>query len=420
MSSNSGPWSCIGDFNVVLGSHECRGPTLPSKIPLEDFQNFTEDANLIHLNTRGVDFTWTNKRRGASLTEKKLDRVLCNEDWISSWNQVLCCTLPRISFVHNPILFCSLDSDARRSSYFRFLKMWTSHPDCIRVILDAWKEDILGCPMFILVEKLKRLKCKLKIWNWNVFGNIHQQVKEALSSVDVIQACINDHGPTTDLLNQECVAQGNLLKALAMEEEFWREKSRLNWHSSGDRNTNFFHKITKLRQVAKSMSVIRDGDRILINQDDIANHALSYYQALFATPNNKSSNDLIQKVIPSMVSAEENHNLIGNPSLEEIKSVVFSLNGEGAPGPDGFGGASYQKYWDIVGTDVCNSVKQFFSQSWLLPNLNSNSVVLIPKTVNADKIEDFRPIALANFQFKIISKVLADRLAVIAARIISP
>ncbi|XP_019455197.1 PREDICTED: uncharacterized protein LOC109356329 [Lupinus angustifolius] len=201
MSSNSGPWSYIGDFNVVLGSHECRGLRLPSKITSEDFQNFTEDADLIHLNTRGVDFTWTNKRRGASLTEKRLDRVLCNEDWISSWNQVLCCTLPRISSDHNPILFCSLDSDARRSSYFRFLKMWTSHPDCIRVIADAWKEDILGCPMFILAEKLKRLKCKLNIWNWNVFGNIHQQVKEALSSVDVIQACINDHGPTIDLLN---------------------------------------------------------------------------------------------------------------------------------------------------------------------------------------------------------------------------
>lgn len=56
----------------------------------------------------------------------------------------------------------------------------------------------------------------------------------------------------------------------------------------------------------------------------------------------------------------------------------------------------------------------------LLPRLNSNLVVLIPKVPNADKIEQFRPIALANFKFKIITKILAYRLAKIASKIISP
>lgn len=51
--------------------------------------------------------------------------------------------------------------------------------------------------------------------------------------------------------------------------------------------------------------------------------------------------------------------------------------------------------------------------------MNSNLVVLIPKHHGADRIEEFRPIALANFQFKIISKVPADRLANIAPKIIS-
>lgn len=55
----------------------------------------------------------------------------------------------------------------------------------------------------------------------------------------------------------------------------------------------------------------------------------------------------------------------------------------------------------------------------MLPNLNSNLVVLTPKIPGADKVEDFRPIALANFQFKIITKVLANRLATIAPSIMS-
>lgn len=66
-----------------------------------------------------------------------------------------------------------------------------------------------------------------------------------------------------------------------------------------------------------------------------------------------------------------------------------------------------------------NSVLQFFTSGWILPNLNSNLVTLIPKFPGAEKIEDYRPIALANFQFKVITKVIADRLAKVAPKIIS-
>lgn len=76
------------------------------------------------------------------------------------------------------------------------------------------------------------------------------------------------------------------------------------------------------------------------------------------------------------------------------------------------------KFWDIVGNDVCKSVMQFFESGWLMPNMNSHLVLLILKVPSADKIEDLRPIALTNFQFKIISKVLDNRLASIAPKII--
>ncbi|MCH96418.1 RNA-directed DNA polymerase (Reverse transcriptase) [Trifolium medium] len=62
---------------------------------------------------------------------------------------------------------------------------------------------------------------------------------------------------------------------------------------------------------------------------------------------------------------------------------------------------------------------QFFISGWIMPSFNSNTIILIPKSSNADSIDQFRPIALANFKFKIISKVLADRLATIMPNIIS-
>lgn len=108
------------------------------------------------------------------------------------------------------------------------------------------------------------------------------------------------------------------------------------------------------------------------------------------------------------------------PTPDEIFNAVSSLKKESAPGPDGFGANFYQTYWSIVKQDVINAVLEFFSKDWLLPNYNSNTLVLIPKVPDAMSVSQYRPIALANFRFKIVSKILADRLAPIMIHIISP
>jgi hypothetical protein len=108
------------------------------------------------------------------------------------------------------------------------------------------------------------------------------------------------------------------------------------------------------------------------------------------------------------------------PSHLEIKNAVFALNRNSAPGPDGFGALFFQSFWDIIHSDVIKAVIQFFQSGWMLPNFNANTMILIPKISNADVVNQFRPIAMANFKFKIISKILADRLALVMPSIISP
>jgi len=81
-------------------------------------------------------------------------------------------------------------------------------------------------------------------------------------------------------------------------------------------------------------------------------------------------------------------------------------------------GHFYQRFWHIIGEDVVKSTQYFFMHNYIMPNLNSNLLILIPKVPGANKLDNVRPIALANFQFKIITKILVDRLGLIAARII--
>ncbi|KAL6130069.1 hypothetical protein ACLB2K_068450 [Fragaria x ananassa] len=161
-------------------------------------------------------------------------------------------------------------------------------------------------------------------------------------------------------------------------------------------------------------------DFVHLDTADITAHVVGFYQNLYSSSSTPRNLDEVCSVIPSLVTNTENDWLIVIPSTEEIKNAVFAMDASSAPGPDGFPGCFYQSYWDIVDLDVVACVRQFFMQNWLLPNINCNFLVLLPKVQDAHENTQFRPIALANFLFKIILKILASRLGPIAARIISP
>ncbi|KAM2736700.1 hypothetical protein PS2_024364 [Malus domestica] len=96
------------------------------------------------------------------------------------------------------------------------------------------------------------------------------------------------------------------------------------------------------------------------------------------------------------------------------------MDPDSVPGPDGYGGHFFRTTWDFISGDVVQAVRSFFISGYILPNLSCSFVTLIPKAQDTDSISQFRPIAMTNFMFKVITKILADRLAPIAAQIIFP
>jgi ribonuclease HI len=414
-----GPWSVIGDYNAVLGAHEKYGRCPPNKTSCDEFTNWTNHNQLIHLDTIGNQLTWSNARGGSAYAALRLDRVICNSLWIDSWKTVSCCTLPKNQSDHHPLLFTSESEVQTFPSSFKFQRMWLLHDDCKRVVSDHWKMNVVGCPMFILKTKLKLLKPILKAWNKEVFGDVHTKVANAVALVNSIQQIINDSGYTDALGDEEKLAQIHLDEALRIQEHFWRDKSRSKWFIEGDRNTTYFHKLTKTRHASSRLVRLKVGDNYITDTNDMEQHVLDFYHDLFGSDNHCVPTDIVERTIPNLVTAADNDLLTRVPSFDEVKQAVFNMDGSSSPGPDGFGGCFFQHFWDVVGPDVVASVTQFFRQGWILPNLNSSHVVLIPKFPGAETIENFRPIAMVNFQFKIITKILADRLAVIAPKIVS-
>ena len=89
-----------------------------------------------------------------------------------------------------------------------------------------------------------------------------------------------------------------------------------------------------------------------------------------------------------------------------------------ASSPDGMSPIFYQQYWDIVGPDMVNCVLGALNFGVLPCTLNETFIRLIPKVASPQKIKEFRPISLCNIVYKIVSKVLANRLKKILKEVV--
>ncbi|KAL6205977.1 hypothetical protein ACLB2K_023228 [Fragaria x ananassa] len=245
-------------------------------------------------------------------------------------------------------------------------------------------------------------------------------VEDSFVDLDRIQQEIASLGPSEDRLSKESVASAQVHVALALQEKFFCDKSRVKWLTEGDRNTSFFHAMVKVHQLKQSLSIMRDGGCIIDDPKDISDHVVNYFKDLFTADSAVRDTGLVVQVIPKLVTSEENALLTAIPMSAEIFQTMCSMDHNSSPGPDGFRGVFFMKCWSIVGVEVVQAVQSFFISGYILPHFNSNLMILIPKVPGADSVTQLRPIAMANFVFKLITKIIADILGSIAARIISP
>jgi hypothetical protein len=119
-----------------------------------------------------------------------------------------------------------------------------------------------------------------------------------------------------------------------------------------------------------------------------------------------------------MLSVEENDSLSAPFTSEEIELVVKESDGNKSPGPDGFKFNFLKDSWDLLKGEVRILFDQFPGNCSLPKSFLSYFVTLIPKVESPFGLSDYRPISLLGSLYKIIAKVLANRLAKVMNSII--
>lgn len=170
--------SCIlGDFNSIKSPHERKGVAGHDRnIEMEFFGDFIAEAKLIDLPFIGRKFTWY-KADGSAMS--RLDRFLISEEWLGSWNNLSQWGLKRGVSDHGAVVLKVKEINWGPKP-FRMLKCWEEMEGYEEFVKAEWvKLGASGWKGYVLKEKLKGMKLKLKGWNKNHLGNLDTQISEA-------------------------------------------------------------------------------------------------------------------------------------------------------------------------------------------------------------------------------------------------
>jgi hypothetical protein len=317
---------------------------------------------------------------------------------------------------HLPVLL-QLDSGSDIVRYpFKFNAIWLEDQDFVSLVKNSWV-DLLGTkvlpPMESLVKKLKRLKNLVIVWERKKKAEGKKELVQLDSELDELYSEFPGGFVEDKVKISVLDKEQRKMVLLKQEEETWRQKSRVNWLAAGDRNTKKFHAYASSRKQINTIWDITKGDgTIITNSSDLQKEAVDYFQDMFKAQDNLAITDqlVVLRNFPRMISEAEGNSIIEPVSLAEILKTLKGFNSSKIPGPDGWTVEFFLAFFDIVGNELLEVVEESRRLGKVTGALNATFIALIPKSDKPDSFGGFRPIALCNLVYKIITKTIATKL----------
>ncbi|XP_057746094.1 uncharacterized protein LOC130965343 [Arachis stenosperma] len=400
-----GEWLIAGDFNEIKDSSEKKGGAAIDLNAYNRFANWINESGLIDLGFIGSRFTWRGPQwEGQKRVFKRLDRGLANNQWRTIFHDATVEVLTRRRSNHHPLLIkTERVTHIANNKPFRFEAMWTLHPEFQNCFNDSWNNQASLC------SALNKLKEDLQEWNKKSFGNIFKTKRRLLNRIEGIQRS-NSYGRNLYLEDLEQKLNRELDDILDKEKSFWLQKSRENWIVDGDRNTRYYHTKTIVKRGKNRIMKLKGTDGEWIEEEEeLGDHIINHFKNIYQNEVMTVPFELKYYAPPDFTN-DDCRRFITPPNEEEVRKAIFSIGSLKAPGSDGFPALIYKSNWD----NMKGKVQEFIDMCWRNPETirqaNSTLIALVPKINNPELINQFRPIALCNVCYKVITKVLVERL----------
>nr|GEV48263.1 RNA-directed DNA polymerase, eukaryota [Tanacetum cinerariifolium] len=192
------------------------------------------------------------------------------------------------------------------------------------------------------------------------------------------------------------------------------------WHFFSHLDSNgmirFKKKLQDLRIIIRRWGVFVDG-LWCTHPCKVKETFINHFQARFNQPS--LGRFKLNSIFTNRLSPDQVVDLDSNVSRDEIRKAVWDCRENKSPSPDGYTFEFFRKIWSFVGLDFCSAVEHFFVNGYFSKGCSSSFIALIPKVTDAKFITDFRPISLIGCVCKVVTKILANRLAMVISDLIS-
>jgi exonuclease III len=255
----SGAWCVVGDFNAVRRPEERRGVRESSQLNVEmrEFDSFIEGLELNELPLLGRRFTWYHAN-GVAMS--RIDRGLISSEWEDLLGPCSLWVWPRDISDHCPVMLKYGENDWGPKP-FRFNNYWLENRNFNKVVEERWRSiEVNGWMAFVLKEKLRGLKARLKEWHIGEYGSLENRIKKVVE--DIIE--LDVRGENVGLSIVEVSRRKELFvdfwKLQKIREATLFQRSRSKWLRFGDSNSKFFHGCVVARSKRNNMVALKVGE----------------------------------------------------------------------------------------------------------------------------------------------------------------
>ena len=209
---------------------------------------------------------------------------------------------------------------------------------------------------------------------------------------------------------------------LAEKAEGARIRSRLKWWEEGERSSKYFHSLEKRNGKEKAWDKILDENKKMIyGTKAIQARQVRFYKDLFTTQNLSAEEKNFFLSHPTkQLTEEQKIDLEKEITLEDIGSAMKLMKNNKSPGEDGITIEFYKTYFSIIGEDMLEVFQCGLNNRELAYSQYLAVISLLYKKGQREDIRNWRPISLLNVDYKILSKILAERLKKVLPFIIHP